>query len=117
MSFSILGLALTLVSQGYACPANIPFAPRGNDLNNYNTTLAKLTAQGFATLSDLFQTTDTFSEDCLTLNVWVPKGGESGKAVIIYIYGGSYTSGSTQIGYYDGQNLAAEQDVIVVTFK
>jgi cholinesterase len=59
----------------------------------------------------------TFSEDCLTLNVWVPTGGEASKAVMIYIYGGSYTSGSTQIAMYDGQHLAAEQDVIVVTLK
>lgn len=36
---------------------------------------------------------------------------------MIYIYGGSYTSGSTQIGFYDGQHLAAEQDVVVVTLK
>jgi cholinesterase len=79
--------------------------------------LANLTAQGIASLSDLFQVTNTFSEDCLTLNVWVPAGGEHCKAVMIYIYGGSYTGGSTQIGYYDGQHLAAEQDVIVVTFK
>lgn len=93
------------------------FAARGNDLNNYDLNLANLTAQGFATLSDLFQVSATFSEDCLTLNVWVPSGGKADKAVMIYIYGGSYNSGSTQIGYYDGQHLADEQDVIVVTFK
>lgn len=79
--------------------------------------LANLTAQGIATFEDLYQFDNTFSEDCLTLNVWVPSGGEECKAVMIYIYGGSFTSGSTQIGFYDGQHLAAEQDVIVVTFK
>lgn len=79
--------------------------------------LANLTAQGIATLSDLFQLTDTFSEDCLKLNVWVPTGGEAKKAVMIYIYGGGFTYGSTQSNFYDGQHLAAEQDVIVVTFK
>lgn len=79
--------------------------------------LANLTAQGDATLSDLFQLTDTFSEDCLTLNVWVPTGGEAKKAVMIYIYGGGFNYGSTQSSFYDGQHLAAEQDVIVVTFK
>ncbi|KFZ08291.1 hypothetical protein V502_09444 [Pseudogymnoascus sp. VKM F-4520 (FW-2644)] len=102
---------------GYACPANTPFAARGNDLNNYDMSLANLTAQGIATLSDLFQVKATFSEDCLTLNVWVPSGGEADKAVMIYVHGGSYTGGSTQIGYYDGQHLAAEQDVIVVTLN
>jgi len=36
---------------------------------------------------------------------------------MIYIYGGSYTGGSTQIPLYDDQHLASEQDVIVVTLK
>ena len=76
-----------------------------------------MTAQGVATISITSQLTDTFSEDCLTLNVWVPTGGEKSKAVMIFIYGGGYKSGSTQISMYDGQNLAAEQDVIVVTLK
>jgi len=95
----------------------LPFAARGNDLNAYNTELANLTSQGFASLADLFQTTNTFSEDCLHLNVWVPTGGAPSKAVIVYVYGGGYTSGSTQIGYYAGQSLAAQQDIIVVNFK
>jgi cholinesterase len=63
------------------------------------------------------QTNATFGEDCLTVSIWIPTGGEVKKAVMIYIYGGSYTGGSTQIGFYDGQHLAAEQDVIVVTLK
>ncbi len=65
----------------------------------------------------LEQTEATFNEDCLTLNVWVPTGGKRKKAVMVYIYGGSYTSGSTQIAIYDGQHLANEQDVIIVTLK
>ena len=36
---------------------------------------------------------------------------------MVYIYGGSYTNGNTQIPFYDGQHLAVEQDVIVVTIK
>jgi len=76
-----------------------------------------LTAQGVKFVSEIEQIGATFKEDCLTLNVWVPTGGEVNKAVMIYIYGGSYTGGSTQIVIYDGQHLAAEQDVIVVTLK
>lgn len=82
--------------------------------------MASLSAQGIATLSDFMQTKATFNEDCLTLNIWVPISShhsEADKAVMIYIYGGSYTSGSTQIDEYDGQHLASEQDVIVVTLK
>jgi carboxylesterase type B len=93
------------------------FSARGNDLNNYNTSFANLTAQGIATISAYEQIGVTFGEDCLTLNVWVPAGGEVDKAVMIYIYGGRYTGGSTQIPFYDGQHLAAAQDIIVVTLK
>jgi carboxylesterase type B len=53
----------------------------------------------------------------LTLNVWAPSEGEANKAVMIWIYGGGYTTGSTQIPLYDGQHLAANQDVIVVSIK
>lgn len=59
------------------------FSARNNDLNNYNLSLANLTAQGVATIADLEQLDDTFDEDCLTLNVWVPTGGEVDKAVMI----------------------------------
>ncbi|KAG9232100.1 putative carboxylesterase [Amylocarpus encephaloides] len=99
---------------GHACPAVPPF---GNDLSKYNIPLANMTAQGVAFVSDIEQVEATFNEDCLHLNVWVPTGGEEKKAVMIWIYGGSYKSGSTQIGLYDGQHLAAEQDVIVVTLN
>ncbi|KAH8654949.1 Alpha/Beta hydrolase protein [Tricladium varicosporioides] len=104
-------------SIGFACPANTYFAARGNVLNNYNVNLANLTAQGIASMSQIAQIGGTFSEDCLTLNVWVPSGGESRKAVMIWVHGGSYTSGSTQIPFYDGQHLAAEQDLIIVTIN
>jgi len=34
------------------------------------------------------------NEDCLTLNVWTkPQIGEANKAVLVWIYGGAFTSG------------------------
>ncbi|KAK3180041.1 hypothetical protein K4F52_008533 [Lecanicillium sp. MT-2017a] len=104
-------------SIGFACPASTPFGAGVHDFTSFDEPLANLTAQGYATLSDLFQLTDTFSEDCLTLNIWVPTGGEAEKPTMIYIYGGGFTYGSSQSSFYDGQHLAAEQDVIVVTFN
>jgi cholinesterase len=59
-----------------------------------------------------------YSEDCLYLNIWTkPQTGESKKAVLVWIYGGGFNSGSSSIPGYTGANIVEEQDVIVVSFK
>ncbi len=56
------------------------------------------------------------SEDCLFLNVWTPGVNEGGKrAVMVYIHGGAYNSGSGSSALYDGGRLAAKGDVVVIT--
>ncbi|KAI0129630.1 carboxylesterase [Xylariales sp. AK1849] len=58
------------------------------------------------------------SEDCLTLNVWTrPQTGEASKAVMIWIHGGSFTSGSSRDSLYDGQYIAEEQDIVLVSIN
>jgi carboxylesterase type B len=58
------------------------------------------------------------SEDCLTLNVWTkPQTGEAAKAVIVWIHGGSFRSGSSRIPIYNGKHIADQDDVVVVSFK
>jgi len=55
------------------------------------------------------------SENCLVLNVWT--GGLRGpnkRPVMVWLHGGNYTSGSSGIPAYDGANLAAMHDVVVV---
>jgi len=60
----------------------------------------------------------TFSEDCLFLNVWTkPQVGEQKKAVLVWIYGGSFSSGSTTVPIYNGANIADQEDVIVVSLN
>ena len=59
------------------------------------------------------------SEDCLYLNVWRPSNIEAGVGgerlpVLVYIHGGSLTSGQSWYEKYDGTNLARE-GIIVVT--
>jgi cholinesterase len=77
-----------------------------------------LTTAGFAALEQLSQPFSTFSEDCLTLNVWTkPQVGERKKAVLVWMYGGGYTLGTSADPIYDGQYLAGEEDVVVVSFK
>jgi para-nitrobenzyl esterase len=56
----------------------------------------------------------TTSEDCLYLNVWTPAKSPSDKlAVMVWIYGGGFTIGSTSMSLYDGTNLAKKGVVLV----
>ena len=58
------------------------------------------------------------SEDCLFLNVWTPAVGDGKKrAVMVWCHGGGYTNGSGDRPWYDGSNLAAHEDVVVITFN
>jgi carboxylesterase type B len=60
----------------------------------------------------------TYDEDCLYANVWTkPQTGEKKKAVLVWIYGGAFTSGSSANTGYNGANLAEQEDIIVVSFK
>ena len=57
------------------------------------------------------------SEDCLYLNVWVnTKDTSTDKAVIVFIFGGSYANGATADPIYDGHNLVEKYpDIIFVS--
>ncbi|NUR83179.1 MAG: carboxylesterase/lipase family protein [Nonomuraea sp.] len=52
-------------------------------------------------------------EDCLSLNVWAPPG--DGHPVLVFVHGGGFTSGSGGLAWYDGAELAAFGDLVVVT--
>lgn len=55
------------------------------------------------------------SEDCLTMNVWAPAGATPNAKlpVIVFIYGGGFTVGSSGMALYDGANVAAHGAVFV----
>jgi para-nitrobenzyl esterase len=53
------------------------------------------------------------SEDCLALNVWTPDPAAS-LPVMVWIHGGSFTTGSGSLSWYDGARLAS-RGVVVVT--
>lgn len=56
-------------------------------------------------------------EDCLTVNIWAPEGAVTGSLpVMVWIHGGSFTSGSGSLPFYDGTALAS-QGVVVVTIN
>jgi para-nitrobenzyl esterase len=57
-------------------------------------------------------------EDCLTLNLWAPaevKAGD-GRPVIVFIYGGGGTLGSSGMANYGGENMA-KRGAIFVNFN
>lgn len=55
------------------------------------------------------------SEDCLYLNVWAPPGAtaDSRLPVIVFIYGGGGTIGSSGMANYDGEQVARRGAVFV----
>ena len=56
----------------------------------------------------------TASEDCLYLNVWTPaKSASEHLPVMVWIYGGAFTSGATSLPGYNGANLAKKGVVVV----
>ena len=55
------------------------------------------------------------TEDCLHLNVWTPGLGSGKRPVMVWFHGGGYSAGSANWNMYNGANLAAKQDVVVVT--
>jgi cholinesterase len=60
----------------------------------------------------------SFSEDCLSINIWTkPQSGEKSKAVLLWIYGGAFSVGSSNASYYDGARLANDEDIIVASIK
>ncbi|MCK4840517.1 MAG: carboxylesterase family protein [Methylococcales bacterium] len=59
------------------------------------------------------------SEDCLNLNIWTPINIEKAKKlpVMVFIYGGGFVTGDSSDALYDGAYLAANKDVILVSFN
>jgi len=56
-------------------------------------------------------------EDCLRLNVWTPEiNGSRGRPVMVFMHGGGFEGGfDMDLLAYDGENLARNHDVVVVT--
>lgn len=59
------------------------------------------------------------SEDCLKLNVWTPgcPSSEEPLAVLVWIYGGGFYSGTSTLDVYDARTLVSEENVIVVSMN
>ncbi len=61
--------------------------------------------------------TESFAEDCLYLNVWTPGTDAARRPVLVWLHGGSFTTGSGSQPVYDGARLARRGDAVVVTIN
>lgn len=68
---------------------------------------------------DEWNTKAPLSEDCLFLNIWVPKKlrSEANATVLIWIHGGGYFTGASTLEQYDGAHLAVNNGVIVASMN
>lgn len=59
------------------------------------------------------------SEDCLHINIWTPQGAKTDDnlPVIVFIFGGAFIVGKASNPLYDGSYIAANEDIIVVSFN
>ncbi|HKA28302.1 MAG TPA: carboxylesterase family protein [Candidatus Binatia bacterium] len=75
-------------------------------------------ASSFGGMEDLPRGAPAGSEDCLFLNVYTPRTATPGSArlpVMMWIHGGGNTVGHA--GFFDGGNVAARENVVVVTIN
>ncbi|MFF9047043.1 carboxylesterase/lipase family protein [Streptomyces parvulus] len=57
-------------------------------------------------------------DDWLTANVWTPEPGPAARRpVMVWIYGGAYRIGHSGSPGYDARRIAADGDLVVVTFN
>jgi para-nitrobenzyl esterase len=64
-------------------------------------------------VSWIYPAQDVTSEDCLTVNVWAPRGA-SGLPVVVWLHGGAFRTGATRMPLMNGAALA-QRGVVVVT--
>lgn len=57
------------------------------------------------------------NEDCLYVNVVVPHPRPKNAVVMLWIFGGSFYSGTSTLDVYDHRTLAAEENVIIVSMQ
>ncbi|KAK2013694.1 carboxylesterase [Colletotrichum eremochloae] len=92
--------------------------PPSNSPTSLDTVLKLGIPASAADVFKLIVDTGSQSEDCLTLNVWTkPQTGDAKKAVLVWVHGGAFSTGSSRIPAYNGKFIADQEDVVVVSMN
>ncbi|GAA3541811.1 carboxylesterase family protein [Amycolatopsis ultiminotia] len=86
--------------------------PAPRDAAEYGPIAPQASVDGDGPLADLAPRSVVHGDDYLNLNVWTP-GLDERLPVLVFIHGGSFTSGSGSIPGYDGTRFARDGVVLV----
>ncbi|KAI3354402.1 hypothetical protein L3Q82_018921, partial [Scortum barcoo] len=73
--------------------------------------------------AEMWNPNTPLSEDCLYLNVWSPHVNKTQPQksalapVLVWIYGGAFTGGTSSLDVYDGRFLSKSENVVVVSMN
>lgn len=102
----------------FAAPGPHPTWPGLRDASNPGPSVPQAASRLEAVMGR--RAPDWNEDGCLCLNIWtsrLPGGRPAGHGlpVLVWFHGGGFTSGSGGWDWYDGRNLAAAGDIVVVT--
>lgn len=92
-----------------------PFVPASNAVVQATSFGAASLQTISPSVSWIYPTPATQSEDCLSLNIWAPQGAV-GAPVVVWLHGGAWRTGASSMALMDGQKLS-EQGLVVVTLN
>ena len=96
-----------------ACDTFAPMSmqPETNTVFSSLTDIAVYHSFDFFSLKDNWR--EARSEDSLYLNIWKPAGAQADLPVLVYIHGGSLTTGQPSYGAYNGEAMARDGIIVV----
>ena len=97
----------------FAAPAPAQGWDGVRDATTFGPTAPKPDAEHAQSQLDFLEDGQIPGDDCLNLNVWTPDASAAGLAVMVWIHGGAYISGSSAQPLYDGTPFARDGVVFV----